>query len=352
MSKMSLQEKLGVPENLIPTSVSFYDDVLKKMKLNLKKGKTEYKFEFYPTQTLKIGTHEIGSITLDVEITPLDDFDRVDFASMGFSSRTKYEKPNVRKIYSKLDDVVLNIHILVPEDYEVQDIIDWFVKDRTPIISSISHELMHAYDAEKKGFEKISDRSKYSAAQETKFGLEPLDNLAFNIYFTHLIENLVRPSEIMSYLETEKINKRDFLNFLKSNRTYQRLQDVKKWNLNDAMNEVENKHMSRVEKILDIVNEDMKGSTDREKVEFVFDLWVRNYIRNNMESFSNQMSSNFMEGLFGFPENKEKAIERHLNRLRKIKNPFDFIRNEETVTKTIADKVLRKIYKLYDLLPE
>jgi hypothetical protein len=59
-----------------------------------------------------------------------------------------------------------------------------------------------------------------------------------------------------------------------------------------------------------------------------------------------------MEGLFGFPENKEKAIERHLNRLRKIKNPFDFIRNEEMITKTIADKVLRKIYKLYDLLPE
>jgi hypothetical protein len=352
MSKISLQEKLGVPDNLIQTASTLYGEILERLKKELNGEDLEYSFTFSPSSPYKIGDSEISKISINIEIFPDARFEEVDYQSMGFKSPSKYVKPGVTRIVNDINQVELTIEIVSPEEYNPSDVIDWFTNSKREIVSSLSHELKHAYDAEKSVFQKMSSRSSYNAANNTRFNLPPLDKLAFNIYYTHMVENLVRPTEIMAYLEEDKINKKRFLSYLKSNRTYTKLMDVMNWNLPNAMNEIKNNHMDRVEQILELVDEDMEGSTDKEKVLFILDLWVRNYLKNNFDSFVNQMGENFMESLFGFSVNKSKAIDRHISRMSKIKDPLKFIQYEENLTKTIASKVIRKISKLYDLLPD
>lgn len=352
MSKTSLQEKMGIPDNLIQSASILYSQLLETLKKKLRKDKLEYSFNFSPSTPYKIGDENISEIEFDIEILPDDSFSEVDYQSMGFKSSSKYEKPGVSRIMSSIGKVELNMNIVTPEEYNPSDVVDWFANNKREIVSSLSHELKHAYDAEKSGFQKMTSRSSYSAAGNTRFKLPPLDTLAFNIYYTHMIESLVRPTEIMAYLEEDKINKREFLNYLKSNKTYTRLKEVMNWNLPNAMNDIQHNYMDRVEEILKLVDEDMEGSTDKEKVLFILDLWVRNYIRNNVDAFVGQMGENFMESLFGFSGNKARAIDRHINRISKIKDPLKFIQYEENLTKTIASKVIRKISKLYDLLPD
>lgn len=351
MSKTPLQEKLGVPSNLIPSAVKLYDSILEYIENNVNKEDDEYEFTIKPRPPYLLGDVEIHTVKIKLIINHHSEAPSVDYLSMGVKARSKYLKPGLTKVLSKDGVADIDIEIITPIEYEVQDIINWFKKDKSELLSSLAHELKHVFDNEKKSIEKMSTRSGYSAAQNTRFGLPPLDKLAFNIYYTHLIENLVRPTEILAYLEADKIDKRNFLEYLKSNKTYQRLMDVKQWSLSDTINDIEKNYMGRVNDILEMVDEDMEGSSDREKVNFILDLWVRNYLRNNMESFQSQMSENFFEQMFGFPTNKEKALERHKKRLTKIDNYMEFIKYEDTLTKSIADKVSRKIHKLYDYLP-
>lgn len=351
MSKTPLQEKLGVPTNLIPSAVKLYDSVLEYIENNVNKEDDEYEFTLNPEPPYQLGDVEIHTVEIKITIHHTSEVSSVDYLSMGVRAKSRYFKPGITRILSKDGIADIDIDIVTPIEYEVQDIVDWFKKDKSELLSSLAHELKHVFDNEKKTIEKMSTRSGYSAAQKTRFGLPPLDKLAFNIYYTHLIENLVRPTEILAYLETDKIDKRSFLEYLKSNKTYQKLMDVKQWSLSDTINDIEKNYMSRVNDILDMVDESMEGSSDREKVNFILDLWVRNYLNNNMESFESQMSENFFEGMFGFPSNKQKALERHKKRLSKIKNYMEFIKYEDGLTKSIADKVSRKIHKLYDYLP-
>jgi hypothetical protein len=101
---------------------------------------------------------------------------------------------------------------------------------------------------------------------------------------------------------------------------------------------------------VDIDYEDM---TDNEKVDQLLDVWYHNYRGKNLNTYRRLMATNMFEGLFGFSENKEKVFERQARIVSKFENnPMDFFRFEMKYLHKVAEEVMKKIHKLYALLPE
>ena len=102
-----------------------------------------------------------------------------------------------------------------------------FKKDRNKLISSFAHEIKHEFDDYKKPSISIKERIDYDMAKDMMKGITPLRKFAFLLYFIHKIENLVRPTEIASLLDSEQISKKEFISFIKNNSTYKHLEEAK-----------------------------------------------------------------------------------------------------------------------------
>ena len=127
--------------------------------------------------------------------------------------------------------IELNIDYAQPDDddeWSGDKILDTMEKNKAGSVSSLSHELKHAYDNVKKPTEKVVDRSNYSGFQRSRSGVRPMDQFMFNMYFINQIENLVRPTE--SYVEMVSdgvVTKEQFLKFLLNSKTYKTLVQIR-----------------------------------------------------------------------------------------------------------------------------
>ena len=85
----------------------------------------------------------------------------------------------------------------------------------------------------------------------------------------------------------------------------------------------------------------------------ILTLWYVNFVNTDIEAFSDAISSNFLEKIMGFSGNKEKVLLQHISDVSKFKNrPLDFYKFEENKIKRVTGEMLKKIHKLYSLLPD
>jgi hypothetical protein len=95
--KNQIQEVLGVPENLIDSARRFYDELkkvtLQKIKPSEDDETYEYSIKFDPP--LNIGGYKTKKIKVETKVLPRENFDKVDYASMGVTTLSKIdtEKP-------------------------------------------------------------------------------------------------------------------------------------------------------------------------------------------------------------------------------------------------------------------
>ena len=135
MSKTPLQEKLGVPTNLIPSAVKLYNSILEYIEKNVNKEDDEYEFTIKPRPPYLLGDVEIHTVKIKLIINHHSEAPSVDYLSMGVRAKSRYFKPGITKILSKNGVADIDIEIITPIEYEVQDIIDWFKKDKSEILS-------------------------------------------------------------------------------------------------------------------------------------------------------------------------------------------------------------------------
>ena len=129
------------------------------------------------------------------------------------------------KITSDPLTVVLDIDFISTSDTTWQDILDFFQGPKqADLISSIAHELKHAYDITKQS--RTAKAAVQYRAMHPGIGLPALDEFLFRMYYTSAIENTVRPTEIASFLKAKKVDKKDFLKTLQDTRVYKNLKDA------------------------------------------------------------------------------------------------------------------------------
>ena len=119
--------------------------------------------------------------------------------------------------------------------------------------------------------------------------------------------------------------------------------------------------MDRVDVILNKINEDPESMTDKEKVERILDLVYVNLANSKMEKFDEYVSGPHSDPLFQlfskmFGENipgledTTEIREKFIKYILKYKNkPVRYFQDEIKKFNKIADKLMKKIAKLYDI---
>ena len=346
-----LREELGVPKGLLDVSKTVFDDFKNYFLSAIDENQNEYNFVIVPTQEAKIGDMVIDEIVFDIQIHEDSRFNEFNYARMGVSFQAKIDNTNKPRLVSKDYDGVVEfeIHFVTPEGWKEQDVINYLQNNRSELLSSFSHELKHVYDGYKKPSTPLSKRIDYEIAKKLMEMFPPLRKFSFVLYYTHVIENLVRPTELASAIESNEITKQNFIEFIKNQKTYQYLTYGKNLTL-ESLKETLITKIPEIEELFDVADVDYDDISDTEKVEKLLDLYFVNMSNNKVEMFVDELADDIFEKVFGFSGDKFTSSEKYQNQFRKyMDKPEDYFKKEISEINKTSDKVLRKLLKLYAL---
>jgi hypothetical protein len=344
-----LLERLGVPEGILETAENLYEDIIRELDQNtFNENEKEYEFNF--NANYKISDLEIDSVKVYFEINKWNDISKKDYVILGYATpfeSTSYNDSEKLTIVTSFDEFIVKFKFLVPQDWQFEELVNLIKKNKSDILNSLSHELMHAYDSHKSGYDDASERANYQAAQSVSFGIDPIDTFLHLLYFTHAAENVVRPTEIAMAIKSGKVSQKNFLNFLKDNETYKMLDKARNFSYEKLKNELKD-FIPDIDRIGQKMNHNM-GSNDEEKIDEILRIVYVNLINNKAQSYVNLMTSNIIEKMLGLQGKKGEQFQKFLRKIQKFNNTKDFFVNEEKLFKFVANNMIKKISKLYDM---
>lgn len=363
-----LNEIVGVPENILQAAEKLYSEVEKHVKsINTK----EEEYEFYGSLDVELGVKKKIQITdyiLTVKTEEIENYNgKPDIASMGVLQAFKFDRKILMKVSEKTPKLELVINFVVSENWEPYELYETMEKDKINQIASLAHELKHKYDKQAKPFALIGKDAEYQATQRVgTFGIPAIDRKFFRYaYFITGIENLVRPTEIASQMRSQNIKKSDFEEFTKTERVFKELTEIKNYTFEKFIEDIKS-NMPRVDALLDYIDKDYSNMTDDEKIESVLDLVYMNIANQRAEIFMNMTSDSMdelirMTSLFGQVPSalikKAKELEKTNEVRRKFlssiskhqNNPIKFFEEEIENFSYVANKMLKKLVKLYSI---
>jgi hypothetical protein len=369
--RQRIKEAVGVPANIEIAAQNLYNDIAKKLKNKEIGPEDVVKFKFinkddrysFADFKPKFITVEFGLGTYSGDAIDNNTGNKITGGlvhSMGFSRASKLN--DVFDLISIDTDggVELNIDYAQPKDDEEwsgNKILDTMEKNKSNSISSLGHELKHAYDNFKKPTEKVVDRSNYSGFQRSRSGVRPMDQFMFNMYFINQIENLVRPTE--SYVEMVSdgvVTKEQFLKFLLNSKTYKTLVQIRDSSFDKLIEDLKG-YETEIDDYLNntVDNYDSSSLDIDDKVKYFLKVFAFATARKVHEVRKQLLTpvTNLFQMLFGGNDNPEadKFLDSTLGDLVKMMdNPNKFYYTSIENMKKIAIKMMKKLSKLYSLI--
>jgi hypothetical protein len=353
-TKEVLLEALGVPEGILDSAESMYKQLLKYIS---DEGDIDADDENYYIRLdgpFKINEYKIKSINLRLTFIITDSVDTITLASMGFSSKVKLDNTTLTLIDNNdRKNLEMSINIATPHTITFSEVYEFINNKKKETISSFAHELKHSYDSIKRPSESIKDRSQYAAYTSIGFGIEPIDSFIFSLYYTTVIESLVRPTEVMSLLKQNKVKRKNFIDFLLNNETYKTLKKINDFSLDKLLMEL-SQEMPAINKVLKRFKELGKYKTDEEKIDRILYLTYINLSNEMGGSFQSALASNPFEGFFGYADQRKNLMfNDFVKEITKFNdNPRGFFEYQEKRFKFVSSEMMKKLSKLYAMLPE
>jgi hypothetical protein len=363
-----ITEALGVPDSILEAADMLYDIVERDIK-SIDSVEEEYEFE--GELELELGDKHkvmIDSYELKVNVETIDGEEGViDIISMGMGGGFAFNRDVFMKETEPSTTLELTITFAVGENWEPEELIQKMEEDRVEHVASLAHEIKHKYDKQSKKFGLIGPDAMYQATQRRgNFGIPVLDRVFFRyMYYIHGIENLVRPVEVASLMKSKNITKSQFRDFLENSRVYRELVEIKNFTFEDFINQLKESE-DRLDAVLDHIGDDPSDMTLDEKVNRVLEVAYIDLVNNRMGMFVN-MTSHHMDDMIKFgsqlgllPKHLEKGVkqlektdeirQKFLSYVMKYeKNPTKFFEDEIENFQYIANKMIKKISKVYAL---
>jgi hypothetical protein len=307
-----ITEALGVPDNILEAADMLYDIVERDIK-SIDSIEDEYEFdgniEFELGDKKKV---KIDSYELKVNIETIDGEEGVlDITSMGMGGAFGFNRDVYMKETQPSTTLELTITFAVGENWEPEGLIQKMEEERDEHVSSLAHEIKHKYDKQSKKFGLMGPDADYQATQRRgHFGIPAIDRVFYRyMYYIHAIENLVRPTEVAYSMKRKNITKSQFKEFLENNRVYRELVEIKNFTFDDFISQLKEQE-ERLDKLIEHVGEDPSNMTVDEKT--------------------------------------DKIRQKFLSQTMKYeKNPKKFFEDEFEKFNYVANKMLKKISKLY-----
>tara|TARA_R110000803_G_scaffold15713_6_gene43322 strand:- start:2779 stop:3840 length:1062 start_codon:yes stop_codon:yes gene_type:complete len=351
---IKLNEAVGVPKGIVVAGEKLYDDFKRKVIPMLKDGQTEYKVNFKPNEPYTIGDEEINNVEIDLTLRPDSD-------KYGEANMQVYRKNTIGKIGSdyvlmkvnKNGTVILSIDKPVPEDWTIDEVIQSINKGKVQTVSALSHELKHEYDDLKTPHTNVKKVSEYQSNTEMfDFPIGAIQRMFYDLYYLDGIENSVRPTELYAKLKTLGIGKSGFLDYLR--KEYFIVMESMKFSVDEMVREIYTK-MDSVDDLLSQVDigTDIKNLSDDEKVNLVLRVAYISASNTRRQNYGDSLVDDELEAEVGFVGDKAKQFDKYEKSFDKYEDDImKFYKDIEKYLKTTASKVLKKLGKVYSLLPD
>jgi hypothetical protein len=355
LTKKILLEALGVPEGILKSAESIYSKLIKFISEEGNNNIEDENYYFKLDGPFKINEYKIKSIELKLSFATADYVDEITLIGMSFSNTVILDDATLTLVSIKnKDNLEMSINMVIPNTITTFSDFYKFLKDNDKlIISSLSHELKHSYDIVKKPSGSIRDRAKYSAYTSLGFGIKPIDQFIFYLYYTTVIESLVRPTEVMSLLKQNKVKRKNFIDFLLNDDTYNTLKKINNFSLDKLKMEL-SQEIPAINEVLKKLREKGRYRTDEEKIDRILYLTYTNLSNDMGRTFLSGLIKNSIEARFGFmDERKPIMMNDFIKEITKFNdNPNGFFEYEEKRFKFVSNKMMKKLSKLYAMLPE
>ena len=361
-----INEALGVPENILDAADMLYDIVERDIKSI---DRIQDGYEFDGDIEFELGDKKkvmIDSYELKVNIEEIEDQEGVlDIISMGMGGAFGFNRDVYMKETQPSTTLELTITFAVGENWEPEGLIRKMEEERDEHVSSLAHEIKHKYDKQSKQFGLMGPDAEYQATQRRgNFGIPVIDRVFYRyMYYIHAIENLVRPTEVAYTMKRKNITKSQFKEFLENNRVYRELVEIKNFTFDDFISQLKEQE-ERLDKLIEHIDEDPSNMTLDEKINRVLEVAYIDLVNNRMELFM-IMTEHAMDDFLKFgsqlgllpsgTEEKVKQLEKTDEVRQKFlkyvmkyeKNPTKFFENEIENFQYVANKMIKKISKLF-----
>lgn len=347
-----LNERLGIPDNIIETGTLIFKQILLKLGVLIKNGYSIDTLKYRPI-TFK-GDYHISDFNFqNVEVQfnlNEDEEHEPQIYSMAFIS--SYELNNKFQI-SKIElgnPVKLSISVVIKPNDNISTVEHILLRDSKVVLSSLIHELKHSYDAYKKPTISSIESSKYESYTNNSFGrLTPINDYLHKLYYINTIENLVRPSEMYARMDNEGITKSKFLEFLKKDKIFENLDEIRNLTLDKLKNDLL-VYIDEIKNIFDNLDIEYSNLNDNQIIDEVLRLFVLNIKGWAVEALKDNLSTSFTDDIFGFTGNKQIYYKNFVHKMGKeSKNTAKFFDKQEKVFKFVSNKMIKKLSKLYDM---
>lgn len=361
-----INEKLGVPDNIINSAKELYNVLLDFLLETYNKKSDDFKTVVGNSNTnvltlnkeflvdLRIADIRIKKINFSQDIHLSNEYD-MNIVSLSVNVPHKSEKDFHIIRDKSIEEFNLKFSIVCGYDKTIMDIHQHFLKEKSNIISILSHELKHVYDKIKMGREFFVDIIEYGAFLEssnTKY--KELNNFFYYLYLVSKAENLVRPTEVAALIEDSGITKKEFKEFIQNTDLYSQILKVKNWKYEDMK-----------KKLLEQIRDKglPKGETPESVLENILKETYFIFIGNNIDAAEDIIGLNTeiggllkLLGIKGGKRNPTDSEKEFMNNFLKkrilFESPDDFFKFWEKKLNFTADKVIKKISKLYDMCKE
>ena len=361
-------EVVGVPEGIYETAKSIYRKYIESLveEINLQFGNIKIGGSS-DINFIIMGDYRVGDISFTgvhfMVTFEFDKFKKVEIEQMSLAvgdRLTSDYKVSYKKIGNR---IAMGAKYQVPDDVSEEDLINSILKFETKTISSIAHELKHAYDFEKKPIRNAGEKVKYHSIEDFMVSVRPLMKFKTMLYYSHVVEESVRNSEIYTLMKLKGITKKEFKNFLSKTNTYDFLKYMMNYDYDKFIGEMYNS-IKGIESFLSFVKIDHKDMTDEEKVTAALKKFYQIVSRRRKEfldSVMMDMQSDLMmmlasslgiaDNIVTMGENEakvkaKKKINKHIN---SYTDYIDFYQKELSDIKISATNTLKKLGKLYSL---
>lgn len=380
--KKILREAVGVPEGIHDSAETFMSELIANLG-NLDETHDGF-FETILTFEQPLRINDLALEELDVAVRlhrQSFQVDEVELMGAGVPAQTK-GKPDLTKKNPAIgqtldkDNLFIYFDFAIDDEMGIEEVKQWFLngKNSKKLTSTIAHELKHLYDNFKQEYKSVKSMVDYHVLNKTAKnevgGLcEPIQQIFFLMYFLGDIETLVRPTEVYSHMMTNNITKKGFLEELKTTKIYEYILK----GINYKTEVLENELMEDfdcVNSTLEANNFPFMNYDKEEKIESYMGVIPDVVLATSAESFVSYIMS-FDKGsimnifselaeLIGINvpkdeedmELKQKRMNEYLQKIKtRAENPEKFYDFMEKSINFNANRALKKISKVYSLLP-
>lgn len=352
-------EKMGVPDNISETAEEIYNQILSSF-TNIKYVDKQGEWRNEIHGTYQVSDFNFDVIDLFIVFTPIKAAHETVLGNMGSGNDLDMDLDTFKITFNNTKGV---IHLIITFYYNptnknfIADSYKILQKDPHQHIAILSHELLHAYHTYKKKYSTSRKESDYQVFS-SGMGIEELPTVNVfigTLYYLSEDENLTRPSQIASEIRTRKITKSQFRDFLLKHPIYQKLNQIKNYTWDnfrrDFWNDIKNHTELRgrnEEEIFNAVLNSVFTYITNAKIRGYKEFLSSEAAKTAMKSTGDmQKMSSFLNGKY--ERNVNNEFHKYINSTYGDKNAARFFENTIKMFNFVANELLKKISKLYDM---